>query len=172
MLVLILIDKGGGFQSERLAQARIRRIFLDAYGILDVRIIFFIFLRLISRMRTTCEYSGSPTKKAILLGAVTNLGMDMEKLKQDSTFLHVETFNFEKKRSGVSVKKNEDNTVHVHWKGAVEMVLAMCLIYYQKDGIMKSMHQEDKSRIKNLIQGMAASKPQVHCFRSYIDSSR
>ena len=81
----------------------------------------------------------------------------MEKLKQDSTILHVETFNSEKKRSGVSVKKNEDNTVHVHWKGAAEMVLAMCSKYYQKDGIMKSMNHEEKSRIENLIQGMAAS---------------
>ncbi|GJV87881.1 calcium-transporting ATPase 12, plasma membrane-type-like protein [Tanacetum coccineum] len=106
---------------------------------------------------TTCEYSGSPTEKAILSWAVTNLGMDMEKLKQDSIILHVETFNSEKKRSGVSVKMNADNTVHVHWKGAAEMVLAMCSKYYQKDGIMKSINQEDKSRIENLIQGMAAS---------------
>ncbi|PWA41666.1 Calcium-transporting P-type ATPase, subfamily IIB [Artemisia annua] len=46
---------------------------------------------------TTCEYSGSPTEKAILSWAVTNLGMDMEKLKQDSTILHVQMFNSEKK---------------------------------------------------------------------------
>ncbi|GJY02290.1 calcium-transporting ATPase 12, plasma membrane-type-like protein [Tanacetum coccineum] len=72
-------------------------------------------------------------------------------LKQDSTILHVETFNSEKKGSGVSVKKNEDNTVHVHWKGTVGMVLAMCSKYYQKDRIMKSMNQEDKSQIENLI---------------------
>lgn len=77
--------------------------------------------------------------------------MDIEKLKQDSTILHVETFNSEKKRSGVSIKKNKDNTVHVHWKGATEMVLAMYSKYYQKDGIMKSINQEDKSRIENLI---------------------
>ncbi|GKB37063.1 hypothetical protein Tco_0882005 [Tanacetum coccineum] len=32
-------------------QAQIRRIFLDGYGVLDVRISFFIFLRLSSRMR-------------------------------------------------------------------------------------------------------------------------
>ncbi|CBI25052.3 unnamed protein product, partial [Vitis vinifera] len=37
--------------------------------------------------------------------------------------LHVETFNSEKKRSGVSMRKNADNTIHVHWKGAAEMVL-------------------------------------------------
>ncbi|GJS73928.1 hypothetical protein Tco_0706769 [Tanacetum coccineum] len=33
------------------AKARIRRIFLDGYGVLDVRIVFFRFLRLSSRMR-------------------------------------------------------------------------------------------------------------------------
>ncbi|GJR02096.1 hypothetical protein Tco_0525080 [Tanacetum coccineum] len=32
-------------------RAQIRRIFLDGYGVLDVRTIFFIFLRLSSRMR-------------------------------------------------------------------------------------------------------------------------
>ncbi|KAI3682685.1 hypothetical protein L1987_82845 [Smallanthus sonchifolius] len=106
---------------------------------------------------TTTEYSGSPTEKAILSWAVTNLGMDMEKLKQDSTILHVETFNSEKKRSGVSVMNKQDKTIHVHWKGAAEMVLAMCSNYYQKNAIKKPINHEEKTRFENIIQGMAAS---------------
>ncbi|KAJ0742537.1 putative P-type Ca(2+) transporter [Helianthus annuus] len=47
--------------------------------------------------RVVPEYSGSPTEKAILSWAVEDLEMDMEKLKQCSTVLHVETFNSKKK---------------------------------------------------------------------------
>ncbi|CAI9288528.1 unnamed protein product [Lactuca saligna] len=107
---------------------------------------------------TGIEYSGSPTEKAILSWAVTNLGMDMEKLKRDCTVLHVETFNSEKKRSGISVMKKEDDTVlHVHWKGAAEIILAMCSNYYQKTGVLKPINHEVKTRLENIIQGMAAS---------------
>ncbi|CAH1417734.1 unnamed protein product [Lactuca virosa] len=106
---------------------------------------------------TGIEYSGSPTEKAILSWAVTNLGMDMEKLKRDCTVLHVETFNSEKKRSGISVTKKEDDTVHVHWKGAAEIILAMCSNYYQKSGVLKPINHEEKTRLENIIQGMAAS---------------
>ncbi|KAI8012443.1 putative calcium-transporting ATPase 13, plasma membrane-type [Camellia lanceoleosa] len=60
------------------------------------------------------EFSGSPTEKAILSWAVLELNMDMEKLKQSCTILHVEAFNSTKKRSGVSMRKKDDNTINVH----------------------------------------------------------
>ncbi|KAJ6412264.1 hypothetical protein OIU84_005344 [Salix udensis] len=92
------------------------------------------------------EFSGSPTEKAILSWAVSELGMDMEKLKQNCTILHVETFNSEKKRSGVSIRKMADNTVHVHWKGAAEMILAMCSGYYESSGTVKPMDEDERSQ--------------------------
>ncbi|XP_050237036.1 calcium-transporting ATPase 12, plasma membrane-type [Mercurialis annua] len=103
------------------------------------------------------EISGSPTEKAILSWCVSDLGMDMEIIKKDYTILHVETFNSEKKRSGVSIKSFADNTIHVHWKGAAEMILAMCSDYCESNGIVKSMDEDDRSKIGNIIQGMAAS---------------
>ncbi|KAM7527232.1 hypothetical protein LguiB_030642 [Lonicera macranthoides] len=103
------------------------------------------------------EFSGSATEKAILSWAVLELGMDMEKLKQSSTILHVETFNSEKKRSGVSVQKRADNTVHVHWKGAAEMVLAMCSYYYKSNGEMKTINEDERAQFEKIIEGMAAS---------------
>ncbi|KAK4407186.1 Calcium-transporting ATPase 12, plasma membrane-type [Sesamum angolense] len=103
------------------------------------------------------EYSGSPTEKAILCWAVQDLGMDIDKLKQDYTILHVETFNSEKKRSGVLIRNNADNTNYVHWKGAAEMVLAMCSYYYETTGETKSMGKETRSQFEKIIQGMAAS---------------
>lgn len=103
------------------------------------------------------EFFGSPTEKAILSWAVLELGMDMEKLKQTYTILHVETFNSEKKRSGVSVRKKSDNTIHVHWKGAAEMVLAMCSNYYESTGNVKPIDEEGRKQFEKIIQGMAAS---------------
>ncbi|GLT64889.1 hypothetical protein SLA2020_373530 [Shorea laevis] len=103
------------------------------------------------------EISGSPTEKAILSWAVSDLGMDMEKLKQNSNILHVETFNSEKKRSGVLVKKNADNTIHVHWKGAAEMILAMCSNYYKSNGEIRLMDEDARSAMEKIIEGMAAS---------------
>ncbi|KAK8630518.1 hypothetical protein V6N13_079308 [Hibiscus sabdariffa] len=103
------------------------------------------------------EFSGSPTEKEILSWAVLGLGMDMEKLKQQYSILHVETFNSEKKRSGVSIRRKADETIHVHWKGAAEMIVAMCSQYYESDGILRSMNEDERGRIKTVIQSMAAS---------------
>lgn len=102
------------------------------------------------------EISGSPTEKAILSWAVLQLCMDVEKLKQGYTILHVETFNSEKKRSGVAIRKTADDSIHVLWKGAAEMILAMCSSYYESSGITKSL-DEDRAKIEKIIQGMAAS---------------
>ncbi|KAM0028395.1 putative P-type Ca(2+) transporter [Helianthus debilis subsp. tardiflorus] len=107
--------------------------------------------------RLVPEYSGSPTEKAILSWAVEHLEMDMEKLKQLSTVLHVETFNSKKKRSGVSIQRNNDNTIHVHWKGAAEMVLAMCSKYYISKGCKEIIDSDSRKQLENIIEGMAAS---------------
>ncbi|XP_052185732.1 calcium-transporting ATPase 12, plasma membrane-type-like [Diospyros lotus] len=102
------------------------------------------------------DFSGSPTEKAILSWAVLELGMDMEKLRRSCSILHVETFNSEKKRSGVSIRKTADGSIHVHWKGAAEMVLAMCSNYCQSTGTIKSI-DEERTQFETIIQGMAAS---------------
>lgn len=110
------------------------------------------------RSGSSVEYSGSPTEKAILSWAVQDLGMDIEKLKHDYTVVHVETFNSDKKRSGVLIKKNSGgDSGYVHWKGAAEMVLALCSNYYDVNGETKTMSKEKRSQFENIIQGMAAS---------------
>ncbi|XP_068649710.1 calcium-transporting ATPase 12, plasma membrane-type-like [Aristolochia californica] len=102
------------------------------------------------------EFSGSPTEKAILSWAVLELGMDMEKMKQSCTVLRVEAFNSEKKRSGVLMRKNMDNSIHMHWKGAAEMILTMCSGYVQSDGTQKAIDQEKREIFEHIIEGMAA----------------
>ncbi|XP_059652751.1 calcium-transporting ATPase 12, plasma membrane-type-like [Cornus florida] len=102
------------------------------------------------------EYSGSPTEKAILSWAVQELDMNVKELKQNYVISHVETFNSQKKRSGVLIKCKIDNTFHVHWKGAAEMILAMCSSYYDKSGIIKPMDDGQRDEIKRIIEGLAA----------------
>ncbi|KAM7256295.1 hypothetical protein ACFE04_012036 [Oxalis oulophora] len=105
------------------------------------------------------EFSGSPTEKAILSWAVFNLHMDMETVKRKNTIIHVETFSSEKKRSGVLIRNgaDRDRSLHVHWKGAAEMILAMCSNYRDSTGIEKTMDEAGRIKIGKVIQGMAAS---------------
>ncbi|XP_057771515.1 putative calcium-transporting ATPase 13, plasma membrane-type [Salvia miltiorrhiza] len=105
------------------------------------------------------EFSGSPTEKAILSWAVVELSMDMEEVRRGCEVLHVEAFNSEKKRSGVLLKKFGDGEIeiHVHWKGAAEMILAMCSHYYDFEGNIKDLNDEERNELNHIIQGMAAS---------------
>ncbi|CBI26322.3 unnamed protein product, partial [Vitis vinifera] len=98
------------------------------------------------------EFSGSPTEKAILSWAVLELDMDMERMKKNYNILHVEAFNSEKKRSGILIRKKADNTIHVHWKGAAEMILAMCSSYYDVSGSMKDMDDGERMIFEQIIQ--------------------
>lgn len=103
------------------------------------------------------EITGSPTEKAILIWAVNGLGMDMETVKQSCSILQVESFNSTKKRSGVLMKSNSNGMFHVHWKGAAEIVLAMCSSYYTIAGMRTAMDEDSRKRIKLAIESMAAS---------------
>ncbi|XP_073287132.1 putative calcium-transporting ATPase 13, plasma membrane-type [Primulina huaijiensis] len=106
---------------------------------------------------TYLEFSGSPTEKAILSWAMLELNMDMEAVKRDCNVLNVEAFNSEKKRSGILMKKVEDGGSHVHWKGAAEMILAMCSHYYDVKGDIKDLNDFERVKFDQIIQGMAAS---------------
>ncbi|BAT72729.1 hypothetical protein VIGAN_01016200 [Vigna angularis var. angularis] len=102
------------------------------------------------------EISGSPTEKALLSWAVMDLGMDIDEVKQHCEIIHVETFNSEKKRSGILMKeKRGSNRVHTHWKGAAEMILAMCSNYYENTGEIMIMGDEERAQIGNIVKSMA-----------------
>ncbi|ONI26416.1 hypothetical protein PRUPE_1G023400 [Prunus persica] len=104
------------------------------------------------------EISGSPTEKAILSWAVHGSKMDMQKVVKSCSILYVEAFNSQKKRSGVLMKRKADNnTIQAHWKGAAEMILAMCTSYYNSSGLVINMDDNAKMRFEQIIQGMAAS---------------
>ncbi|GAB2226358.1 hypothetical protein Droror1_Dr00022161 [Drosera rotundifolia] len=83
--------------------------------------------------------------------------MDMDSLRESYSILQVESFSSEKKRSGILIRNNDNGSVHVHWKGAAEMILAACSNYYTASGKMKDIHDESRSELEKVIQDMAAS---------------
>ncbi|KAF7814672.1 calcium-transporting ATPase 9, plasma membrane-type-like [Senna tora] len=112
------------------------------------------------------EISGSPTEKAILSWAV-KLGMNFDLIRSNSSVLHVFPFNSEKKRGGVLLKQL-DSRVHIHWKGAAEIVLGACTHFLDSNGCLQSI-EDDKDFFKGAIDEMAAQS--LRCvataYRSY-----
>ncbi|KAF8033666.1 hypothetical protein BT93_C0061 [Corymbia citriodora subsp. variegata] len=100
------------------------------------------------------ELSGSPTEKAILQWGI-KLGMDFEAVRSKSTIIHVFPFNSEKKRGGVAVKL-PDSEVHIHWKGAAEIVLASCTKYLDANDQVVAMDEDKKMYFRKAIEDMAA----------------
>ncbi|XP_021751209.1 calcium-transporting ATPase 10, plasma membrane-type-like isoform X2 [Chenopodium quinoa] len=99
------------------------------------------------------EISGSPTEKAILSWAV-KLGMNFDAKRAESTIIHAFPFNSEKKRGGVAVK-TPGSEVHVHWKGAAEIVLASCTSYLDDNDSVASLDEHKLAFYKKAIEQMA-----------------
>ncbi|KAF5804821.1 putative P-type Ca(2+) transporter [Helianthus annuus] len=99
------------------------------------------------------EVSGSPTEKAILQWGV-NLGMNFESVRSESSVIHAFPFNSEKKRGGVAVKR-PDSQVHIHWKGAAEIILAACTTYMDSNGQLVPLNDGKVEYFKKAIEDMA-----------------
>ncbi|XP_077217304.1 calcium-transporting ATPase 5, plasma membrane-type-like [Tasmannia lanceolata] len=100
------------------------------------------------------EFSGSPTEKAILSWGV-KLGMNFDDARSRSVVLNVFPFNSEKKRGGVALRLG-DSEVHIHWKGAAELVLDSCTSWLNPDGVVQPMDSEKLIEFKKNIEDMAA----------------
>ncbi|XP_022846801.1 calcium-transporting ATPase 12, plasma membrane-type-like [Olea europaea var. sylvestris] len=102
--------------------------------------------------------SSSPinsTEKTIFEWAVKQLGMDVESLKKSCTILEIKPFNSKNRQSGVFISKNGDNTIHVHTKGAPEVIIPMCSHYYESTGNVKVMNKDSKALFEQILSGMA-----------------
>ncbi|KAL6629084.1 hypothetical protein ACP70R_028849 [Stipagrostis hirtigluma subsp. patula] len=99
------------------------------------------------------EITGSPTEKAILAWGV-ELHMKFAEERSKSTILHVSPFSSEKKRAGVAVLVG-DSDVHLHWKGAAEIILALCTRWLDLDGSSHEMTTDKGNQFKKCIEDMA-----------------
>ncbi|BAT80110.1 hypothetical protein LR48_Vigan04g007200 [Vigna angularis] len=113
------------------------------------------------------EVSGSPTEKAILHWGI-QLGMNFTDARSKTSIIHVFPFNSEKKRGGVALQ-TADSNIHIHWKGAAEIVLACCTGYIDANDQLVGMDEEKMSFFKKAIEDMAADS--LRCvaiaYRSY-----
>ncbi|XP_044436576.1 calcium-transporting ATPase 5, plasma membrane-type isoform X2 [Triticum aestivum] len=100
------------------------------------------------------DVTGSPTEKAILSWGL-KIGMDFNDVRSKSSVLHVFPFNSEKKRGGVAVQS--DTGVHIHWKGAAELVLSSCKSWLSLDGSVQPMDAQKRNVYKRSIEDMAKS---------------
>ncbi|KAI0497028.1 hypothetical protein KFK09_023356 [Dendrobium nobile] len=101
------------------------------------------------------EVTGSPTEKAILSWGI-KLGMKFDDARSKTSILHVFPFNSEKKRGGVAVHEAGSEVVHVHWKGAAEIVLASCTSWMDSHGHLQEMNSNEIDSFKKVIEDMAA----------------
>ena len=101
--------------------------------------------------RFEIEFLSNSTEKAILSWAILELNMEMEQLMHDCTLLSVEAFNSHMKRSGVLLRRMVDSTIHVHWKGAAEIILKMCSSYCDASGIMKELDDHERMKFEQII---------------------
>ncbi|KAL0915702.1 hypothetical protein M5K25_016140 [Dendrobium thyrsiflorum] len=99
------------------------------------------------------EVTGSPTEKAILSWAV-KLGMKFDDTRSKTSILNVFPFNSEKKRGGVAVHV-AGSEIHVHWKGAAEIVLASCTRWLDSNGVPQEMTPNQMDAFKRSIEDMA-----------------
>ncbi|XP_031096089.1 calcium-transporting ATPase 9, plasma membrane-type-like [Ipomoea triloba] len=113
------------------------------------------------------EISGSPTEKAILQFGI-DLGLKFDAVRSGSSIIHAFPFNSEKKRGGVAVKVR-DSEVHIHWKGAAEIVLSCCTSYIDANEMVVPMDENKIMSFKKAIEDMAADS--LRCvaiaYRSY-----
>ncbi|CAH1432573.1 unnamed protein product [Lactuca virosa] len=100
------------------------------------------------------EVSGSPTEKAILQWGI-KLGMNFDVVRSECSVIHASPFNSEKKQGGVAVKR-PDSEVHVHWKGAAEIVLAACSRYMGSDESPVPLDYGKLEYFKKAIEDMSA----------------
>ncbi|XP_047170704.1 calcium-transporting ATPase 8, plasma membrane-type-like [Vigna umbellata] len=117
------------------------------------------------------EISGSPTERAILEWGI-KLGMHFDDVRSQSSVVHVFPFNSDKKRGGVAIQMTTpqtDSEIHIHWKGAAEIVLGCCTGYIDVNNQLVEMDEEKMSYFKKVIERMAADS--LRCiaiaFRSF-----
>ncbi|XAR56770.1 Calcium-transporting ATPase [Bertholletia excelsa] len=100
----------------------------------------------------------------LLLWAEKVIGVDVDELRRTRTV--VQTEDFDKKRSGLLLKRNGEGgeTEHVHWRGDPDKVLSMCSHYNEADGTRKTLDADKRTILREIIERLAIDSPQCVAF--------
>jgi Ca2+-transporting ATPase len=110
------------------------------------------------------EISGSPTEKALLSWAVACLDMDAATFKNSGKVLHLEVFNSAKEHSRAKTMESSTGSLVVHYKGAVDVVLANCSMYVDIHGALHELGVEHMKKLDKVIKNMAMGGIQCMAF--------
>ncbi|KAG6406796.1 hypothetical protein SASPL_134407 [Salvia splendens] len=94
------------------------------------------------------------THKAICSWASQELGMNLEQLKENCRVLDIENFDQQKKDDCIWIRRNGDDRMHIHMKGSMDEILALCSEYYKEDGVIKYISEAARETFKNIEQRM------------------
>lgn len=94
------------------------------------------------------------TEKAICSWASQELGMNLEQLKGSCSMLDIGSLNLQKKEGCIWIRRNNDNTVHIHMKGSGDEILALCSHYYEEDGVVKDINEVVRKEFMKNVEKM------------------
>ncbi|PON79952.1 P-type ATPase [Parasponia andersonii] len=102
--------------------------------------------------------SSTPTEKAILSWAFKDSESEKAEIKRSHDILRTVPFSSKTKQSWILARRKADNTIHVHLKGAADLLSTMCSYYYDASGITKALDDNQRMKFKQVIRHMATSK--------------
>ncbi|KAF2313535.1 hypothetical protein GH714_011537 [Hevea brasiliensis] len=107
-----------------------------------------------------------PVEDAQICWVRLALGVDVGKLKQDSTVVETEAFDLDRACSCTSLTKKKEMTmgksiVHKHLNGVPDDVLPFCRYYCEVNGTVKLIDEDQRAVFDSICQHIAADS--THC---------
>ncbi|XP_021670330.2 calcium-transporting ATPase 12, plasma membrane-type-like [Hevea brasiliensis] len=107
-----------------------------------------------------------PVEDAQICWVRLALGVDVGKLKQDSTVVETEAFDFDRACSCTSLTKKKEmimgkSIVHKHLNGVPDDVLPFCRYYCEVNGTVKLIDEDQRAVFDSICQHIAADS--THC---------
>ncbi|XP_048329751.1 calcium-transporting ATPase 12, plasma membrane-type [Ziziphus jujuba] len=93
----------------------------------------------------------------LLPWAASDLGMDTEISRQNSTIQEMKALSSNEEGSGVLMRKDRENGSYdqrVYWKGPATTIIDMCSRYHESNGQIKEMDVNKTGAFKQNVEGM------------------
>ncbi|KAJ7967812.1 Calcium-transporting ATPase [Quillaja saponaria] len=110
--------------------------------------------------------SGCSTEDPLLSWAASELGLNIELLKQSCSIVEMKRLNSNEEGSGVLINKNSryENELWLHWNGPAEKILSMCSFYCDSKGTTKNMDEQKTLSFQHIIEHMQSKHLETIAF--------